>query len=194
LREFLELLNLPLVERGLMIFFQKLILNCVLVFYIVHLLVFTFLLINIYVEAALVSPDKVNHIHISSVNVLEHSLTRVNSNSNGFVDTNCFHTVSRLHKINQVFIGAQMHCVRSFSFGDRLRCLLKLYMLLVREETRVMYHLERIASLAVITVIRLKNATTLNKLIFGKATVDTFECSFLHFRDDIAVTNNNTLD
>lgn len=189
-----ELLDLPLIESCLVVIFQKLILDRSFILDIVHLLVISVLLVSVHVESALVSSDEVDHIDVCPVYVLEHPLARVDSHSDSLVDSHSLDAVTGLHKVNQVFVGAQMHCVRGLTFGDRLRCLLQLDMLLVGEEARVVHHLERVALLTVVAEVRLEDASSLDELILCKPAVHTFECSFLHFGDDVAVTDDDALN
>ena len=57
-----------------------------------------------------------------------------------------------------------------------------------------MNHLERVALFAVLAVVGLKNAASRNKLLLCVAALMALKEGFLHFGDDIGVSNNDTLN
>jgi hypothetical protein len=67
-------------------------------------------------------------------------------------------------------------------------------MLLVREEARVMCKLESVAELAVIAGVWLEHTAARDELSFNEAALVALEGSLFHLRDDIGVSDDNTLN
>jgi len=178
-----------------MIILQKLILNSILIFHINHWLISPILLLlDIDIESAFIRSDKINHINVCPVNIPQNSLVRVDSHTHSFIYSDSLDPISWLDEIDQIFINTEMYCVRGLAFRDRFWGLLKFHMLLIREVTSVVHHLEGISAVAIFTIIWLKDTSSLDKFTLLKIAFETFECCLFHLRNDITVTNHNTLN
>jgi len=184
-----------------MVIFQELILDSILVVHISHLVVFSCLfvilllqLVNINVEATLIRSHEVYHIDVSTIDILENAHIWINSNSHCLVDADCLYSVTWLHEVNQVLIHAKMHCVGCLTLRHTLRSFLQLDVLLVTEEAIVVNQLEAVATLAILAKVWFNDSSTLDKFSLLEATLKALECCFLHLRNDVAVTNDDTLD
>jgi len=67
-------------------------------------------------------------------------------------------------------------------------------MLFITEVTEIMNKLESISTFALVASIWLEYFASLDIFRLLKLTLVALECSFLHFRNNIRVSNNNTLD
>jgi hypothetical protein len=67
-------------------------------------------------------------------------------------------------------------------------------MLLIREVARIVSQLESVAELAVIAAVRLQHTATRYELSFNEAAFVALEGCFFHLRDNIGVSDDNTLD
>lgn len=176
-----------------MLILQKLILDCSLI-HLHGLITLLGFLINIDIEPALVMSHEVDDVYVCAVDILEDSLLGVHADTHGLVDAHCLHAVTWLHEVDEVLIHTQVHSVGGLALGDGLRCLLHLDMLLVREEARVMCKLESVAELAVIAGVWLQHTAARDELSFNEAALIALEGSLFHLRDDIGVSDDNTLD
>lgn len=178
-----------------MIILQKLILYSILILHINHWLIFAILLLlDINVEPAFIRSDKINHINVCPVDIPQYSLVRVDSHTHSFIYSDSLDSISWLDEIDQIFINTEMYCVRGLAFRDRFWGLLKFHMLLIREVTSVVHHLEGISTVTIFTMVWLKDTSSLDKFTLLKIAFETFECCFFHLRNDITVTNHNTLN
>lgn len=150
--------------------------------------------INIDIESALVMSHEIDDINVCAVHILEDSLLGVHTHTHGLVDTHCLHAITWLHEVNEVLIHTEVHSVGCLALRNGLRCLLHLDMLLIREVTRIVSQLESVAKLAVIAAVRLQHAATRDELSFNEAAFVALEGCFFHLRDNIGVSDDNTLD
>jgi hypothetical protein len=152
------------------------------------------LLLHVHIEATLVCSHEVDNIDVGPIDILDGSLSSINSYRHGLVDANSFNSVTWLDEIDKVLIDAKMNSVRGLTFRYGFWGLLHLDVLLVGEVTTVVNKLERVALLAVLTVVGLKDAASCNELLFCCTTFETLEVSLFHFRDDVRVADDDTLD
>ena len=151
-------------------------------------------LINIDIESALVMSHEVDDIYVCAVHILKDSLLGVHADTHCLVDAHGLHAVAWLHEVDEVLIHTQVHSVGGLALGDGLWRLLHLDMLLVREVARVVCQLEGVAELAVIAGVWLQHAAARDELSFNKAALVALEGCLFHLRDDIGVSDDNTLD
>ena len=104
-----------------------------------------------------------DNIDVGSVNVLQSSHSCVNSVTNSSENSDDFHSVSRLHEIDQIFISAHLQGLWSFTVRNSLRGFLHLDVLFVREHAEVVDHLKREPLIASLTKLWLCDSSSLDE-------------------------------
>ena len=161
---------------------------------------FIFILFNVVIvifcfiiQSFFIRESKSDYINICSVNWFYSSLSSIQSYTNCSVNTNYINSISWFHKINMVFIGTKMKCLRCFSFRNCIWSFLHLNMLFIGKTAVIMHHFKCKSLLTLIAKIWFSNFSSFNKSIFLFLTFDTFKTCCFHFRNCAWVTNYNSL-
>ena len=193
-----ELLDLLRSEALFVLLVQSLVHFSILVgiLFVSHINVVTlgsFFLVSVLIALA-ISLYVANNVDFGLENISHCSLVLGDSVGASPVDSHDFNSVTRLHIVNHLFVGAHLHGLRSFSLGHSLGYLLNLDSLAVTEHAEVVDELESAFVVALGAGVRLGDAISLDPLALLFPAHNAAEATFLHLRNRVGNSNDYTLE